>query len=267
MNAATPALGRNWPPDDLEHLGRCPACGHEQRAVMFESVKDLAFGVAPGSWTLWRCGDCGAGYIDPRPSESSIGRAYSDYYTHDAVDGAKLVSLIAGSGFNSRLRAGYYNARYGYQLPNGSPLGAMVLAMAPAKRVQWDYLIRHLPPPGTPGAPVLDIGCGAGAFLHVARGLGYTPIGLEPDPAAVDVARAAGLDVRLGLLPDTGLQGGCFEQITLNHVFEHLHRPAEAATELLRLLRTGGRVWFSQPNSGCRRLVRVRRVLARPGGA
>jgi 2-polyprenyl-3-methyl-5-hydroxy-6-metoxy-1,4-benzoquinol methylase len=34
----------------------------------------------------------------------------------------------------------------------------------------------------------------------------------------------------------------------LSHVFEHLHKPRQAAEEIFRLLRADGRVWLSQPN-------------------
>ncbi|GLR65586.1 hypothetical protein GCM10010909_02640 [Acidocella aquatica] len=235
----------NWPEQDLEWLGKCPACGGEHRSQLFAGLRDLAFQVAPGTWTMWRCLGCEAAYLDPRPSENSIGRAYQNYYTHkqprSAIsDRRKRIKI--------RRQMGYYNAHYGYDFPGAWPFGKFIFKLDHAKASRADYAIRHLPAPSRKDAMVLDIGCGNGSFLLTARDLGYAAVGLEPDGDAVKRGLAAGLDVRLGLLPDSGLPKSSFDYIFLNHVFEHLHRPREAAAEILSLLRPGGRVWLSQPN-------------------
>ena len=148
------------------------------------------------------------------------------------------------------LRRGYFNSQYGHRLANALPVGGMIAHLFPQKRALWDHVIRHLPPPSGPDARLLDIGCGGGDFLGVAQKLGYRAVGLEPDPSAVKVALARNLDVHTGHLPNTQLPSEAFEQITLSHVLEHLHHPLEAAAELLRLLKPGGRIWFRQPNLG-----------------
>ncbi len=194
---------------------------------------------------MWRCLGCEAAYLDPRPNEHSIGRAYQNYYTH-----ARPESAISGQRRRVKVRRqlGYYNAHYGYDFSGAWPLGKLIFKFDRAKASRADYAIRHLPAPAREGALVLDVGCGNGSFLMTARDLGYAAVGLEPDEDAVSRGRAAGLDVRAGLLPHTGLPENTFDYIFLNHVFEHLHRPREAAAEILRLLRPGGRVWLSQPN-------------------
>jgi SAM-dependent methyltransferase len=248
LNRPAPGPRTVWPPEDLEHLGACPLCGDARRSLMFGSLRDLSFGVAPGQWTLWRCLACSAGYLDPRPSESSIERAYGGYYTQARPNRGLQLAHIGGSGLKARLRLGYYNARYGFGFPGGWPAGFMLACLTPRIRAQWDHYIRHLERPAVLGAKLLDIGCGSGEFLYLAQALGYSATGLDRDPGAVAGGRAAGLDVRAGKLPDTGLPGDSYDHITLSHVFEHLHGPRMAAAELLRLLKPGGRVWFSQPN-------------------
>jgi SAM-dependent methyltransferase len=235
----------NWPEQDLEWLGKCPACGSAPRSELFGSLRDLAFQVAPGTWTMWRCLTCDAAYLDPRPSEDSIGRAYQNYYTH-----TQPCSAISERRARVKIRRqlGYYNAHYGYNFAGAWPFGRLIFKLDHAKASRADYAIRHLPAPSRKDAVLLDIGCGNGSFLLTARDLGYAAVGLEPDADAVSRGRAAGLDVRLGLLPHSGLAEGSFDHIFLNHVFEHLHKPREAAAEILRLLRPGGRVWLSQPN-------------------
>jgi hypothetical protein len=73
-----------WPSDGLELLGRCPCCHGSGRQLLHAELGDHIFHCAPGSWSMVRCTDCGSGYLDPRPSENTIGLAYAEYYTHAA---------------------------------------------------------------------------------------------------------------------------------------------------------------------------------------
>lgn len=56
--------------------------------------------------------------------------------------------------------------------------------------------------------PVLDVGCGPGRMVRAARDLGLEVLGVDVSPAAVELARAAGLPVFEGsifdALPDEG---------------------------------------------------------------
>jgi 2-polyprenyl-3-methyl-5-hydroxy-6-metoxy-1,4-benzoquinol methylase len=54
-----------------------------------------------------------------------------------------------------------------------------------------------------PGARFLDLGCGRGELLELARGAGLAATGVESDPALVEACRALGLDARAGDLFDT----------------------------------------------------------------
>ena len=53
-------LAGEWPTGGLETLDCCPACGDRRRSVLHEGVTDKVFLCAPGEWTLYRCGGCGA---------------------------------------------------------------------------------------------------------------------------------------------------------------------------------------------------------------
>lgn len=234
-----------WPDEDIEELGHCPVCGTAQRELAYAGVRDQIFG-APGSWSLQRC-SCGILYLDPRPSEASIGRAYVTYHTHQSA-GPELLWRIGGAG--GAARRGYLNARYGYRLPAASRLLAEIWRRRrrfAAKHL--DFTIRHLGAPKMLGAKILDVGCGNGDFLKVAEDLGHAAVGIDPDPRAVELARGRGLDVRRGSLPRSGLEPGSFDHIFLAHVLEHLHRPVAALEEALALLAPGGRLWISQPNA------------------
>lgn len=244
-------LDNAWPEDGLEHLGKCPVCSSIARDVLYAGLTDVNFKCAPGVWTLWTCLTCHCAYLDPRPDANSIGRAYSSYYTHGSHNGAPGIRLLV-KDIAARIRLwaahDYLNHRHGHKLRPTLPGGRWIGALMPHYARIADGLFRHLPPPTTPEDAVLDIGCGDGAFLLKARRMGYRAIGLEPDETAARRARASGLDVVVGRLPASCLPANTFSQVTMNHVFEHLHEPVASLQEIHRLLRPGGRLWLAMPN-------------------
>lgn len=243
-----------WPQQDLESLGRCPVCDGSHRRVLFSGLRDLAFAAAPGEWTMWRCA-CGVAYLDPRPTLSSIGAAYSRYYTHapghqnGRSERTNMIRRVVAGVKND-----YLNHAFGYQLP-AMPLGAALVRRTSGSRRALEHSIRHLPAPSSQSMRLLDAGCGNGEFLEIAARLGFTSVGLDPDPKAVEAGRRVGLDIRPGILPGSGLEPGSFDHVTLKDVLEHLHEPVQALREVWSLLKPSGRVWISQPNLGAVGLV------------
>jgi SAM-dependent methyltransferase len=241
-----------WPTSDLQTLGACPVCGDRSQTLMFSGLRDCAFAVALGEWSMWRCGLCACAYLDPRPTPDSIGRAYVRYYTHQAVLATEQESALFRSlkrYFGSRTLNDYLNRTYGHHLP-AVPLGALVSQFWPARQRRAAHSIRHLPAPKSASSTLLDVGCGSGDFVKIATNLGFRSIGVDPDEKAIAHTRLAGFDLRVGNFPGSGLTPGSLEHITARHTLEHLHKPKEAILELYRLLRPGGRLWVCQPNLG-----------------
>jgi 2-polyprenyl-3-methyl-5-hydroxy-6-metoxy-1,4-benzoquinol methylase len=237
-----------WPAAETERVLACPVCGTAERAPLHRDLRDHTFEVAPGAWTLWRCGGCGSAYLDPRPGAESIHRAYGgDYFTHSPGDHA-----LAPTGLAGRARVGvmngYLNARWGYEA-EPSLVGARAAALAPPLAARADRWVRHLPAPA-PGDRLLDIGSGSGAFLAQMRELGWTVEGVEPDPAAVAVARGAGIAVTEGTVGafDEPAHAGAFSAVTMSHVIEHLHELRGTLAAVRRLLRPSGTLWLATPN-------------------
>src|ERR1700749_4041005 len=133
-----------WPPNDLAWLEACPVCAGRQRQVLFSGLRDLAFASAPGEWTMWRCA-CGIAYLDPRPTLSSIGAAYSRYYTHvpEREDGEIASRNVIQRG-PPALKNDPLNRPFEYRLP-AVPFGALVLGQIPRSRRALEHSIRHLP--------------------------------------------------------------------------------------------------------------------------
>jgi SAM-dependent methyltransferase len=242
--ASSSEATREWPAAGLEPVESCPVCGDERRSVLHTGLTDRAFRAAPGTWTLERCHACSSAYLDPRPTPDTIELAYRAYYTHA---GAHAPPPAPGR-FRQGLANDYRHARWGYTAGPRVSGGRLIPRVAPLRGALVDREIRHLP--ALPGGRLLDVGCGSGDFLAQMSALGWRTEGVDPDPAAVAGARAAGLDVTEGTLAelDDAEHAGAFDAITLSHVIEHLHEPAAELRRIRRLLRPGGLLWIATPN-------------------
>jgi SAM-dependent methyltransferase len=94
---------------------------------------------------------------------------------------------------------------------------------------------------------LLDIGCANGDWIHFMQARGWCVSGLEPSPNS---RNPHGLDIRVGRLP-TGAtwEVGTFDVVTSWAVVEHLHNPRLVFETAQRLLRPGGKLVITVPNS------------------
>ena len=236
-----------WPADELEQVPVCPVCGNSAREMYCEGLVDNVFFVAPGRWNLYRCSQCKNAYLDPRPNEASIGKAYEVYYTHGGDTPRPAASASREQRLKQALVNGYLNTRYGTQRQPASKLGALLAGLLPRQKQKRDATFRYLPRPNA-GQTLLDVGCGNGDFLLNARDAGWDVVGIDSDPKAVDVARQRGLNARAGSIDLFAGQSSCFDAITLSHVLEHLHEPKRVVLAVHRLLRPGGVIFVDTPN-------------------
>lgn len=100
----------------------------------------------------------------------------------------------------------------------------------------------------TPGASLLDVGAAEGALVRAALEVGFDARGIELCREHVDAAKRAGIPVDYGDV--TSLIGkGRFDVITLTDLVEHLERPVEVLSCLVRdLLKPGGILLVGTPN-------------------
>ncbi|MEA2826045.1 MAG: hypothetical protein QOG43_484 [Actinomycetota bacterium] len=107
-------------------------------------------------------------------------------------------------------------------------------------RVAVDDLLRM----GLERPTVVDLGCGGGHFLRMARDAapGWTAVGYDIDSASVDLCRAAGLIATTSLaeLPRADV-------VTMLDVAEHVKDQAGLFAEAARLLGPGGRLYIHTP--------------------
>lgn len=232
-----------WPEADLERVDRCPICSGQQRSQLHEDLKDHLFGT-PGTWTLYRCSTCNSAYLDPRPTLNSIGRAYSQYYTHVSND----IPTGIIKTLSRRARNGYLNRNWGSHLVPASYWLGKIVAAVPSLRAKADHELMRSFPKTEKGHALLDVGCGSGQFLELIKAAGWDVRGIDVDEKAVAAARKRGLDVAVGGLELYAGQNEIFDAITLSHVIEHVHDPLDVLKNCYRLLKKGGCLWIETPN-------------------
>ena len=170
-----------------------------------ESADTAAFEVngAPG---VRRCGKCGFTFA-PAPTEKE------DETLYDATFGDQNVHPT-------------YERRGGqYVIKNEAKLSALLDRFEPFRKT----------------GRILDIGCSAAFFMHLAQKRGWKAKGVEIAPWAAEFSRKElGVDVFNGMLQDANLENDSFDVVFSSHVMEHIGQPLTLLREMARVLRPGG---------------------------
>lgn len=236
-------IDQPWPESDLEYVEACPYCGSHERSLAYKDVQDWSFYCAPGKWTYWDCTLCNSLYLDPRPTIQTIGAAYANYYTHTSAESRSVVSLIKDRMRNEcwshKLRTDIKPRLYLPKILSG-PLSLIEKRI---KKPSW-MLLAELPK-----GRFMDVGCGAGLTVSMARQLGWDAMGIEVDPAAVHVAKQAGLNVVEATYEKLMDYPQQFDCIICSHVLEHVYEPRDLIQKIKVAIKPGGLLLLSLPNS------------------
>jgi SAM-dependent methyltransferase len=100
-----------------------------------------------------------------------------------------------------------------------------------------------------PTPVLLDIGCSAGYTLLAGQLLGLRSTGVDINTSAVETARKAGLDARVGSLTSLPFTDASFDVVMAKHVLEHSTNPRAALREIRRVLRPLGVVFIAVPHA------------------
>lgn len=96
---------------------------------------------------------------------------------------------------------------------------------------------------------LLDVGCGYGFFLDLARKKGWQVYGIEPCEHARSYAASNSLEVDSGDLFTHAYKDETFDVVTLFYVLEHLPYPLKYLKEIKRILKPGGLVLVRVPDT------------------
>lgn len=95
---------------------------------------------------------------------------------------------------------------------------------------------------------LLDIGCGVGYFLEVAKERGWQVYGTEYTDESMNINLAKGFCMHQGKLNPENYSPEFFDVITSFEVIEHINNPLEEMGHINQLLRKGGLFYCTTPN-------------------
>lgn len=225
------------PDAPLEHVP-CPVCGTDGPAPGFEAV---ACREAPAErFRIVRCGACGHMYTSPRPTPDAIRRYYPEAYYRGRERGAQKTESNRHRGIRERLARAALRQHFGYPGDALRTVARWLLTWPIACWLRWGRRTLDTIPWAGNGE-LCDFGCGACAFLRLARRRGWRVCGVD---FSEDVARWArerdALEVVVGTWPGEAFAGRTFDAITAWHVIEHLPEPAGWLAAAVERLNPGG---------------------------
>ncbi|MGO9340124.1 MAG: class I SAM-dependent methyltransferase [Terracidiphilus sp.] len=174
-------------------------------------------------YSLAWCAGCGCGRILGEFTPDEVAAFYTEgYYTHVSPDAGK-----ASTSLLDRLRV-----HLAWRMDRGVDL-------SPGEVVQ-----------SNPSPSLCDVGCGSGLAMSAFKQAGYDAVGIEPDPAARELASSIGevFEGTAETLPEA-IAGREFDVVLLSHVLEHCIDPAAAMRNVERLLAPEGTAVIEVPNN------------------
>ena len=190
---------------------RCPVCASRAARLRYRITH----------FRVYDCTTCGLVYLWPQLSEQEVREMFARLYT-------------VGEGSVPELRS-YYAFTY-----DDAPDNPLVQLYE-----RWLDGIEAVRRPGR----LLDIGCGTGLFLAVARRRGWEPHGVDDCAEATAHARAHfGLEVSDGDFGAFAAQGRRFDAITMWDIIEHARDPVGLLAKARGVLAPGGVIGLSTPN-------------------
>jgi len=162
-----------------------------------------------------RCNRCDHGYVWPVPSAEFLDAIYRD--------------------------AAYYQG-------SSSSIGFQDYAsLEPARRRMYARHLTRIEAQAGKGR-ILDVGCATGDFLVMARERGWQVLGADPSAARAQL-EARGLPVVGKTVHDADVDEASLDAITFWDVLEHVTDPLADLTRARRLLKPGGVLALTVPDS------------------
>lgn len=207
------------------------------------ATPDRAFGV-PGVFSVVRCRGCGFLYQRPRVADAFLAACYPDHYPRHQEPSPRIP--FKGSPARQRAVRRALASRLGYEglADRRAGLLTRLRGRLLLRRLRWDC------PPWRGQGRYLDVGCGSGAALGVARALGWRTAGIEVDAAAADKARRFADELHVGDVLTAPFPPSCFDVVTAFHVLEHVPDPVGMLRRMLGWLAPDGLLIVEVPNAG-----------------
>lgn len=193
-----------------EHCPVCDSAGIQQVLT----AKDHT--VSSESFEIWQCANCSLRFTQNIPGADDIGRYYkSEEYISHSETGKGIINWL------------YLRIRK--------------LTLSTKLNFIEDET-------GIKKGSLLDIGAGAGAFVHHMKENDWAVEGVEPDPQAIERAKN---QYGIHLRPSPELftyKSSSFDAVTMWHVLEHVHDLHEYIRHIKNITKPGGKIFIAVPN-------------------
>lgn len=171
-----------------------------------------------------------------------FGDASADAYTVSRCDRCGVVALPAEA---AALAQDYETDEYRESF-DGAAGAAHFFALHDAEQAE------HLAMVGVEnvrGAVVADIGCAAGSFLDVVRGVADECVGIEPSHSLRSSLEGRGYEVHAYASDAARVRPASIDLAVSFAVLEHVEDPVGFLRDIRELLRPGATLWVSTPNA------------------
>jgi len=209
----------------------CPVCGSKKWTMRYKI----------GEWEIGECSSCGFARIDPMPHEESRAKHYSEDMV--CVRNVKQRSMLRNFAKNTK-----------HFFKN--------LTSCDKRGVFYAKLCKYL----SPGARILDVGCGDGTFLDLAKER-FVCTGIEiSDYLLYHARKKEGLEIIEGDFLNADFKGNRYDGISLIALLEHLDKPLETVKKCFDLLNKKGLLLLKTVNYNSlnRRIAKAGWVGFRP---
>jgi SAM-dependent methyltransferase len=191
------------------------------RCLLCGSASDSAF-LFFRDFRIARCSNCGFLFVNPRPTEEGLLRLYSNQQTNPFLE--------------EQFEA------FEYELP--------VLTKILRKIQKY-----------VPAGELLEVGCGRGDFVRVARMQGFSVTGCD----IFGGRKPVGDDITFfdGALRDAKFHDESFDVVVVRNILEHLFDPNIEINEIKRILKPHGYLYLKVPNVAFEHGLRCRLMYQR----
>ena len=194
----------------------CPICENPDTLPCYQ-MEDRFFEATGGEFTLHRCPSCGLLFLE----EGSVKQQLKSFYP-------------PGYWWSEQGPCGKLERRYREWMISSD---------------QLRFVSRVLQP--VAGLKLLDIGCGSGTFVAMARRAGVDAAGLELSREAVAIAEKEVPGAVMEGSEEKILEHGqVYDVVTLFHSLEHMTEPFHFLKKLHRILKPEGSLIVQVPNAG-----------------